>query len=70
MAKKTQNYLPKRIAGVKVPKSVRKGPLGELIASPEGPALIAEAVMVARAEQIKSDVKTKRNPPAVEAGLT
>ncbi|HEV2532897.1 hypothetical protein [Phenylobacterium sp.] len=70
MAKKTQTYLPKRIAGVKVPKSVRKGPLGELIASPTGPALLAEAVMIARAKQIKDDIASKKNPPAVEAGLT
>jgi hypothetical protein len=69
MAKNTQSYLPKRIAGVKVPKSVRKGPLGELIASPEGPALLAEAVMIARAKQIKVDAASKRNPPAVEGGL-
>jgi len=68
MAKKT-SYLPKKIAGVKVPKSVRKGPLGELIASPAGPALLAEAVMIARAKQIKEDAASKRNPPAVEGGL-
>ncbi|MDB5442088.1 MAG: hypothetical protein JWP86_2625 [Phenylobacterium sp.] len=70
MSKKNKGFLPKRIAGVKVPKSVRNGPLGELIASSAGPALIAEAVMVARAKQIKDDVESKRNPPAVEAGLT
>lgn len=44
MTKKTRSYLPKRIAGVKVPKSVRKGRLGELLASPEGPALLADAL--------------------------
>lgn len=59
MAKKNQSFLPKKIAGVKVPKSVRKGPLGELIASPAGPALIAEAVMVARAKTFKDDSKVK-----------
>jgi hypothetical protein len=69
MTKKT-SFLPKRIAGVKVPKSVRKGPLGELIASAEGPGLLAEAVMTARAKQIKDDIASKKNPPAVEAGLT
>ena len=70
MAKKSKSFLPKKIAGVKVPKAVRKGPLGELIASPEGPALLAEAVMVARAKQIKAEVASQRNPPAVEGGLT
>ena len=69
MTKKIQTFLPKRIAGVKVPKSVRRGPLGELIASAEGPALLAEAVMIARAKQIKDEVASNRNPPAVEGGL-
>ena len=45
MAKKSKNFLPKRIAGVKVPKAVRKGRFGELLASPAGQALLAEAVM-------------------------
>jgi hypothetical protein len=49
MAKKTKSFLPKRIAGVKVPKSVRKGRLGELLASRTGQALIAEAIMAAGA---------------------
>lgn len=49
MAKKKKAHLPKRIAGVKVPKSVRKGRLGELLASPTGQALIAEAVVAAGA---------------------
>jgi hypothetical protein len=78
MAKKNQNFLPKRIAGVKVPKSVRKGPLGELIASPAGPALIAEAVMAARAKTFKDgskikagdDADSKKTPATYEASPT
>jgi hypothetical protein len=37
--------LPKRIAGVKVPKAVRKGVLGDFLRSKAGQAMIAEAVM-------------------------
>jgi hypothetical protein len=51
MAKKKKNksLLPKRIAGVKVPKAVRKGRFAELIASKAGQALIAETIMAAGA---------------------
>jgi len=47
MAKKKQkkSLLPKRIAGVKVPKSVRKGRFAALLASPHGRKLVAEAVL-------------------------
>ena len=45
MAKKSKNLLPKKIAGVKVPKKVRQGRFGELLASPTGQAVIAEAIM-------------------------
>lgn len=47
--RKTQSLLPKRIAGVKVPKAVRKGRFGELLASRTGQVLIAEAIMAAGA---------------------
>ncbi len=47
--KKRKALLPKRIAGVKVPKSVRKGRLGELLASQTGQALLAQAVLAAGA---------------------
>lgn len=47
--KKRKALLPKRIAGVKVPKSVRKGRLGELLASHTGRVLLAEAVAAAGA---------------------
>ena len=42
-----KSLLPKRIAGVKVPKSVRKGRIGEAIASPTGQAVLAEVIMAA-----------------------
>jgi hypothetical protein len=45
MGKKSKSFLPKKIAGVKVPKKVRKGRFGELLASPAGQALLAEAIM-------------------------
>lgn len=41
--------LPKRIAGVKIPKAVRKGALGDFLGSKTGQALIAQAVMAASA---------------------
>ncbi|THD75131.1 MAG: hypothetical protein E7812_17835 [Phenylobacterium sp.] len=50
MTKKIKSFLPKKIAGVKVPKSVRRGRFGELLASPTGQALIAEAVQRHHAE--------------------
>jgi hypothetical protein len=45
MAKRIK--LPKRIAGIKIPKSVRKGLLGEYIRSAPGQLLIAEALLLA-----------------------
>ena len=49
MAKKSKTLIPKRIGKVKVSKSVRKGALGDLLASKAGQALIAEAIMAAGA---------------------
>ena len=49
MAKKRKKRLPKQLAGVKVPKSVRKGQLGKAIASPDGRAVLAEVLMAAAA---------------------
>jgi hypothetical protein len=46
MAKK-KFKVPKRIAGVKIPKSIRKGPIGTFINSPAGQVLVAEAILVA-----------------------
>ena len=47
MTKKSKSLLPKRIGKVKVGKSIRKGALGDLLASKAGQALIAEAIMAA-----------------------
>lgn len=44
MAKKRKNAVPKRIAGMKVPKRLRKGRVGELLSSPVGQVLIFETV--------------------------
>ena len=66
--KKRKTLLPKRIAGVKVPKSVRKGPLGQLLASRTGQALLAEAIMAAGAVGVAKQAGDKpdqaeQNPP-------
>lgn len=38
---KRKNHLPKRIGGVKIPKHIRRGVLGQFLASPAGQAVIA-----------------------------
>jgi hypothetical protein len=45
MAKKLK--LPKKIGGVKIPKSVRKGPVAQFLASPGGQVAMAEALVIA-----------------------
>lgn len=52
--------LPKRIAGVKVPKAVRRGRFAELLASRQGQAVIAEAILGAGA--IAAGLKAKDDP--------
>jgi hypothetical protein len=47
--RKTNTLLPKRIAGVKLPKAVRKGRLAELLASKTGQALLMDALLAASA---------------------
>jgi hypothetical protein len=47
MAKKLKIKLPKRVAGVKIPKSIRKGPVGQFLNSGAGQILIAEALVAA-----------------------
>jgi hypothetical protein len=47
MAKKLKLKLPKRVAGVKIPKSVRKGPIGQFVNSGAGQIVIAQALMAA-----------------------
>jgi hypothetical protein len=64
MAKnKNKILLPKRIAGVKIPKSVRKGNIGAAIGSPTGRAVLAEVIMaaaaVAGAKQVKDSPKAR-----------
>ena len=49
MSKKGKTKVPKRIAGVKIPKKVRKSRFGKLLASPQGQALVAEALSAAAA---------------------
>lgn len=61
--KKAKNHLPKRIAGVKVPKSVRRSRFGALLASPAGQALVADAVMGAGA---LAATKAARSPKVRE----
>jgi len=49
MAKKDRSIkAPKRVAGVRIPKSVRKGSLAAFINTPIGQAVIAQAVLSAR----------------------
>ena len=47
MAKKNKIKLPKRLAGVKISKKIRKGPLGEFLTSQTGQQLLAEALVLA-----------------------
>lgn len=58
--KKAKGALPKRVAGVKVPKAVRKGRFAELLASRQGQHLIAEAILGAGA--IAAGLKAKDDP--------
>jgi hypothetical protein len=44
---KTRIKIPKRVAGVKIPKTVRKGPINDFINSTAGQMLLAEALMAA-----------------------
>jgi hypothetical protein len=49
MAKKVKIKLPKRVAGVKIPKVVRKGPVGQFLNSGAGQVLLAETLVAAAA---------------------
>jgi hypothetical protein len=46
MARTGKLKIPKRIAGVKIPKSVRKGALGSFLNSSAGQLLLAEALVL------------------------
>lgn len=63
--KKSKGLIPKRIAGVKVPKKVRKGRFGDLLASKTGQALIAQAILGAGA--VAAGMKAKDNPDVRKA---
>ena len=47
MAKKAK--LPKRVLGVKIPKSIRKGPLAQFLGSSGGQIVVVEALLAASA---------------------
>src|SRR5688500_7040363 len=49
MAKKIKIKLPKRVAGVKIPKVVRKGPIGEFLNSGAGQVILTETLVAAAA---------------------
>jgi hypothetical protein len=49
MAKKMKIKLPKRVAGVKIPKVIRKGPVGEFLNSGAGQVILAETLVAAAA---------------------
>lgn len=58
MAKKLK--LPKRIAGIKIPKAIRKGPIRDFMNSRAGQIVIAEALVAAAgiftAKKVDSDL--------------
>ena len=47
MAKKLKFKIPKRIAGVKIPKAVRKGPVAGFLNSSGGQLILAQALVAA-----------------------
>ena len=47
MSKRKKVKLPKRIAGVKLPKATRKGPIVDFLNSSGGQVLLAEALILA-----------------------
>jgi hypothetical protein len=47
--------IPKRVAGIKVPKALRRGRIGEFVASPMGQAIIVESVVRAGEELMRRD---------------
>jgi hypothetical protein len=47
MAKSSRIKVPKRVAGVKIPKAIRKGPVMDFVNSKAGKMLLAEALTAA-----------------------
>jgi hypothetical protein len=64
MAKKVKIKLPKRVAGLKIPKVVRKGPIGEFLNSGAGQTLLAETLVAAAA--VFTAAKTDEDSPVAE----
>lgn len=56
---KAKSLLPKRVAGVKVPKAVRRSRFGQMLASPAGQALLTDLAVGAGALAV---AKGKDNP--------
>lgn len=61
MAKHGKIKLPRRIAGVKIPKAIRKGPIGHFLNSGAGQLVIAETLVAAAAAftAVKTDESGK-----------
>ena len=66
MGKKSKSVLPKKIAGVKVPKAIRKGQVGEFLTSPTGQKLVAEAIVAVGA--VVSARKAAKSDTAKQVG--
>lgn len=72
--KKAKSLLPKRVAGVKIPRSIRKGRAGRFLTSPLGMTLISQALAAAGAATAvqKADPESKlgklRDHPKSELG--
>lgn len=49
MAKKVKIKLPKRVAGLKISKVIRKGPIGQFLNSGAGQVILAETLVAAAA---------------------
>lgn len=61
MAKHDKIKLPKRVAGIKIPKAIRKGPVGHFLNSGAGQLVIAETLVAAAAAftAVKADESGK-----------
>lgn len=64
MAKQDKITLPKRVAGIKIPKVVRKGPLGQFLNSHAGQVIVAEALVAAAA--VFTATRTDESSPVGE----
>ena len=63
MAKKLKIRLPKRVAGVKIPKAVRKGPIGDFLNSSGGQVILAQALVA-----VAGVFAASRTEPGTPAG--